>query len=95
MIAYMPVLVGKLDGGRQGERESFQARTGQDTGKERKQQADAYGNFQVNLFKRNSVYVSTIFVGAFAFGIGFDLAMTKFWEVGRIATRSRTGWAKC
>ncbi|KAK9894303.1 putative subunit of the ubiquinol-cytochrome c reductase complex [Cystobasidium minutum MCA 4210] len=34
----------------------------------------------VNLFKRNSVYVSTIFVGAFAFGIGFDLAMTKFWE---------------
>lgn len=37
---------------------------------------------QVNLFKRNSVYVSTIFVGAFAFGIGFDLAMTKVWEVG-------------
>ena len=34
-----------------------------------------------NLFKRNSVYVSTIFVGAFAFGIGFDTAMTKVWEV--------------
>ncbi|CAD6586144.1 MAG: hypothetical protein CYPHOPRED_003428 [Cyphobasidiales sp. Tagirdzhanova-0007] len=33
-----------------------------------------------NLFKRNSVYVSTIFVGAFAFGIGFDTAMTKVWE---------------
>lgn len=40
-------------------------------------QANAVGN----LFKRNSVYVSSIFVGAFAFGIGFDTAMTKWWEV--------------
>lgn len=38
-----------------------------------------------NIFKRNSVYVSTIFVGAFAFGIGFDTVMTKFWEVRRIS----------
>jgi hypothetical protein len=38
-----------------------------------------------NLFRRNSVYVSSIFVGAFAFGIGFDTAMTKWWEVRRIS----------
>ncbi|THG93215.1 hypothetical protein EW145_g8436 [Phellinidium pouzarii] len=31
-------------------------------------------------FKRNSVYVSTIFAGAFGFGIGFDLATTAFWD---------------
>ncbi|KAI0316979.1 ubiquinol-cytochrome C reductase UQCRX QCR9-like protein [Amylostereum chailletii] len=30
--------------------------------------------------KRNSVYVSSIFVGAFAFGIGFDVGVTKFWD---------------
>lgn len=26
------------------------------------------------------VYVSTIFVGAFAFGVGFDIGVTKFWD---------------
>lgn len=41
-------------------------------------QANAFGN----LFKRNSVYVTTIFVGAFGFGIGFDVLMTKIFEVG-------------
>jgi len=30
--------------------------------------------------KRNSVFVSTIFVGAFAFGIGFDVGITSFWD---------------
>ncbi|EIM88200.1 uncharacterized protein STEHIDRAFT_155556 [Stereum hirsutum FP-91666 SS1] len=30
--------------------------------------------------KRNSVYVSTIFVGAFAFGVGFDVGVTKLWD---------------
>ncbi|CBQ71407.1 probable QCR9-ubiquinol--cytochrome-c reductase subunit 9 [Sporisorium reilianum SRZ2] len=32
------------------------------------------------VFKRNSVYVGTIFFGAFAFGIGFDLATTAWWD---------------
>lgn len=40
------------------------------------------------LFRRNSVYVGSIFVGAFAFGIGFDLLMTKYWEVSS-RTKSR------
>lgn len=41
-----------------------------------------------NVFKRNSIFVSTIFAGAFAFGIGFDLAMTRIWEVRAIFLRS-------
>ncbi|CDS02125.1 hypothetical protein [Sporisorium scitamineum] len=32
------------------------------------------------VFKRNSVYVGTIFFGAFAFGIGYDLATTAWWD---------------
>ncbi|KAF9449885.1 putative QCR9-ubiquinol--cytochrome-c reductase subunit 9 [Macrolepiota fuliginosa MF-IS2] len=32
------------------------------------------------LFKRNSVFVGTIFAGAFLFGVGFDTATTTFWE---------------
>ncbi|KAF5331674.1 hypothetical protein D9611_007619 [Ephemerocybe angulata] len=32
------------------------------------------------VFKRNSVFVSTIFIGAFAFGIGFDTGVQKFWD---------------
>ncbi|KAK1228920.1 qcr9 subunit 9 of the ubiquinol cytochrome-c reductase complex [Marasmius sp. AFHP31] len=32
------------------------------------------------LFKRNSVYVASIFSTAFAFGIGFDTAVTSFWD---------------
>ena len=26
------------------------------------------------------VFVSTIFVGAFAFGVGFDVGITSFWD---------------
>ncbi|KAH9999374.1 ubiquinol-cytochrome C reductase [Russula vinacea] len=34
-----------------------------------------------NIFvKRNSVYVTSIFAGAFAFGIGFDVAVSNFWD---------------
>ncbi|KAF6762554.1 cytochrome b-c1 complex subunit 9 [Ephemerocybe angulata] len=32
------------------------------------------------VFKRNSVFVTTIFIGAFAFGIGFDTGVQKFWD---------------
>ncbi|GAA98125.1 uncharacterized protein L969DRAFT_16088 [Mixia osmundae IAM 14324] len=32
------------------------------------------------LFSRNSIYVGTIFFGAFAFGIGYDKATSAFWE---------------
>ncbi|KAF8232471.1 ubiquinol-cytochrome C reductase, partial [Tricholoma matsutake] len=32
------------------------------------------------LFKRNSIYVSAIFAGAFAFGIGFDTGVTAFYD---------------
>ncbi|OSC98724.1 ubiquinol-cytochrome C reductase UQCRX/QCR9-like protein [Trametes coccinea BRFM310] len=32
------------------------------------------------IVKRNSVFVPTIFVGAFAFSIGFDVGITKFWD---------------
>jgi hypothetical protein len=31
-------------------------------------------------FKRNSVFVSSVFIGAFTFSIGFDLATTAFWD---------------
>ncbi|KAH8830667.1 cytochrome b-c1 complex subunit 9 [Flagelloscypha sp. PMI_526] len=31
-------------------------------------------------FKRNSVFVGTVFAGAFVFGIGFDLGVTKVWD---------------
>ncbi|WVQ83614.1 hypothetical protein IAT38_005755 [Cryptococcus sp. DSM 104549] len=31
-------------------------------------------------FKRNSTYVATIFLGAFTFSIGYDLATTAFWD---------------
>ncbi|ODV68978.1 hypothetical protein HYPBUDRAFT_5043 [Hyphopichia burtonii NRRL Y-1933] len=33
-----------------------------------------------SLFKRNSVYVATIFGGAFAFQGFFDVAVTKWYE---------------
>ncbi|KAH7888004.1 ubiquinol-cytochrome C reductase [Phlebopus sp. FC_14] len=39
--------------------------------------ADAFYN---TIVKRNSVYVSTIFAGAFAFGLGFDVAVSSFWD---------------
>jgi len=36
--------------------------------------------FYNTIVKRNSVFVSTIFVGAFAFGVGFDVGITSFWD---------------
>jgi len=36
--------------------------------------------FYNTFVKRNSVYVTSIFVGAFAFGIGFDVAVSNFWD---------------
>lgn len=32
------------------------------------------------LVKRNSVYVTGILAGAFAFGVGFDLGIEAFWD---------------
>ncbi|KAH0587423.1 qcr9 subunit 9 of the ubiquinol cytochrome-c reductase complex [Termitomyces sp. 'cryptogamus'] len=32
------------------------------------------------IFKRNSVFVTSIFAGAFAFGIGFDMGVSKFYD---------------
>ncbi|KAJ7228896.1 cytochrome b-c1 complex subunit 9 [Mycena pura] len=32
------------------------------------------------VFRRNSVFVTTVFAGAFAFGIGFDTAVTTFYD---------------
>ncbi|THH33835.1 hypothetical protein EUX98_g359 [Antrodiella citrinella] len=32
------------------------------------------------LVKRNSVYVTSIFAGAFAFGVSFDLGVSSFWD---------------
>ncbi|KAH8087000.1 ubiquinol-cytochrome C reductase [Filobasidium floriforme] len=36
--------------------------------------------FYNTFVRRNSVFVSSIFLGAFAFSITFDLATTAFWE---------------
>ncbi|EIN10298.1 ubiquinol-cytochrome C reductase UQCRX/QCR9-like protein [Punctularia strigosozonata HHB-11173 SS5] len=36
--------------------------------------------FYNTLVKRNSVYVTSIFAGAFAFGIGFDVGITALWD---------------
>ncbi|KAG2370093.1 ubiquinol-cytochrome C reductase UQCRX/QCR9-like protein [Suillus spraguei] len=41
----------------------------------------ALANAFYNTFvKRNSVFVSSIFAGAFAFNVGFDVAVTSFWD---------------
>jgi len=32
------------------------------------------------LFKRNSIFVTTVFTTAFFFGIGFDVAVSKFYD---------------
>lgn len=32
------------------------------------------------VFKRNSVFVASTFVGAFAFGIGYDQGVTALWD---------------
>jgi len=36
--------------------------------------------FYNTLFKRNSVFVSTIFLSAFSFSIGYDLLTTAWWD---------------
>ncbi|TCD71372.1 hypothetical protein EIP91_011143 [Steccherinum ochraceum] len=36
--------------------------------------------FYNTLVKRNSVYVTSIFAGAFAFGVGFDVGITNIWD---------------
>ncbi|EIW61887.1 ubiquinol-cytochrome C reductase UQCRX/QCR9-like protein [Trametes versicolor FP-101664 SS1] len=36
--------------------------------------------FYNTIVRRNSVFVPTIFVGAFAFSIGFDVGITGFWD---------------
>ncbi|EPQ59630.1 ubiquinol-cytochrome C reductase [Gloeophyllum trabeum ATCC 11539] len=36
--------------------------------------------FYNSIVRRNSIYVSTIFAGAFAFGVGFDIGISKFWD---------------
>ncbi|KAM0747527.1 hypothetical protein T439DRAFT_328767 [Meredithblackwellia eburnea MCA 4105] len=33
-----------------------------------------------NVFSRNSVFVGSVFFGAFAFGIGFDTACSNWWD---------------
>ncbi|THV05506.1 ubiquinol-cytochrome C reductase [Dendrothele bispora CBS 962.96] len=32
------------------------------------------------IFKRNSIYVATVFSAAFAFGISFDAGVQSFWD---------------
>lgn len=42
---------------------------------------ELYTNIQLSaLYKRNSVYVATIFAGAFAFQAFFDSSVTKWYE---------------
>jgi len=36
--------------------------------------------FYNTIVKRNSVYVTSIFAGAFAFGVGFDVVITSFYD---------------
>ncbi|CCM02818.1 uncharacterized protein FIBRA_04930 [Fibroporia radiculosa] len=36
--------------------------------------------FYNTLVKRNSVYVTSIFAGAFGFGVGFDVGITSFYD---------------
>ncbi|PWN92745.1 cytochrome b-c1 complex subunit 9 [Acaromyces ingoldii] len=39
-----------------------------------------YSQIYNTVFKRNSVFVGTVFFGAFAFGLGFDTVSQKLWE---------------
>ncbi|KAJ6599310.1 ubiquinol-cytochrome C reductase UQCRX/QCR9-like protein [Mycena vulgaris] len=32
------------------------------------------------LFRRNSVFVASVFAGAFVFGVGFDAGVTTFYD---------------
>ncbi|KAI0068975.1 hypothetical protein BV25DRAFT_1986524 [Artomyces pyxidatus] len=34
----------------------------------------------INFLSSTGIYVTTIFAGAFTFGIGFDAGVTKFWD---------------
>ncbi|EJD54045.1 ubiquinol-cytochrome C reductase [Auricularia subglabra TFB-10046 SS5] len=36
--------------------------------------------FYNTIARRNSVFASTIFAGAFAFGVGLDIGVTTFWD---------------
>ncbi|KAF8626764.1 hypothetical protein AX15_004697 [Amanita polypyramis BW_CC] len=36
--------------------------------------------FYNTVFKRNSVFVTTAFIGAFVFGVGYDLGVIAFWD---------------
>ncbi|KIJ20087.1 hypothetical protein PAXINDRAFT_7342 [Paxillus involutus ATCC 200175] len=36
--------------------------------------------FYSSIAKRNSVFVSAIFAGAFAFNVGFDAGVQSFWD---------------
>jgi len=36
--------------------------------------------FYNSIVKRNSVFVSAIFAGAFVFGVGFDVGVQSFWD---------------
>jgi ubiquinol-cytochrome c reductase subunit 9 len=38
------------------------------------------------------VFVSTIFVGAFAFGVGFDVGITAFWDRWNKGVRGIARW---
>jgi len=41
----------------------------------------AFANAFYNTFvKRNSVFVTSIFAGSFAFAVGFDAGITSFWD---------------
>ncbi|KAK9479773.1 cytochrome b-c1 complex subunit 9 [Lipomyces japonicus] len=39
-----------------------------------------YTNIYNILFKRNAVFVGTVLAGAFAFEIGFDSSIDRFWD---------------
>lgn len=43
------------------------------------------------IFRRNSVFVPTIFIGAFAFSIGFDQITSEFWDKHNKGVSSRRG----
>jgi len=45
--------------------------------------------FYNTFVKRNSVYVTSIFVGAFAFGVGFDVAGPSFGTIGTAGNNGR------
>ncbi|KAL9940211.1 hypothetical protein V8E36_000916 [Tilletia maclaganii] len=38
------------------------------------------GTVYQSIFKRNSIYVGSVFAGAFGFAIGFDVITSKWWD---------------